>query len=289
MTRKQWRTKSQAEDLKLILERYRRYLKDIGLRDSTIMGYISYLGRFLIFTGEPYPPLSKAHEYRDHLLARNLTRQTVNNACIAIKNYYKMQGEDFQFKFLDANTTLPFYFDQDDVLKIFSVASQNIKHLAMLKVLFYCSLRASEICGLEDRDVNLKAKVLRVRNGKGGKDGIVFLTEDCAITLKRYLAIRPLLVIDNKNPFFFTDYDNLWDRRDIYRMFIHYKKKAGITKPGGLHVFSRHTPATLMIKNGCDLRIVKDIMRHNDIATTLRYAHVADETRRAAYDKSMVL
>jgi integrase/recombinase XerD len=289
MTRKQWNVEPQAEDLKLVLEGYRRYLKNIGLRDSTIEGYLSYSGRFLVFAGESHPPLSKAHEYRNHLLARNLSRQTVNNACIAIKNYYKMQGEDFQFKFLNANKILPFFFDQADVLNIFTAASRNIKHLAMLKVLFYCSLRASEICGLEDKDVNLKEKVLRVRNGKGGKDGIVYLTEDCAVTLKRYLGIRPPLVLDKKNPLFFTDYDNFWDRRDVYRMFIHYKNRAGITKPGGLHVFSRHTPATLMIKNGCDLRIVKELLRHNDIATTLRYAHVADETRRAAYDKAMFL
>lgn len=237
MARKQWRINPQAEDLKLILERYRRYLKDIGLRESTIEGYLSYLGRFLVFTGEPHPSLSKAHEYRDHLLARNLTRQTVNNACIAVKNYYKMQGEDFQFKFLDANKTLPYFFDQDDVIKIFTAARQNIKHLAMLKVLFYCSLRASEICGLEDKDVNLKAMVLRVRSGKGGKVGIVYLTEDCAATLKRYLGVRPLLELDNKTPLFFTDYNNFWDRRDVYRMFIHYKKMLESPNLGGYTYF----------------------------------------------------
>jgi site-specific recombinase XerD len=129
----------------------------------------------------------------------------------------------------------------------------------------------------------------RVRNDKGGEDGIVYLAEDCAVTLKRFLGIRPLIKIDNKNPLFFMDYDNFWDRRDVYRMFIHYKKKAGIIKPGGLHVFSRHTHATLMIRIGCDLRLVKELLQHNDIAATLRYAHVADETRRAAYDKAMVL
>ncbi len=289
MARKHWYVKPQAEDLKIVLGRYQRYLKDSGLRDATIEGYLSYLRRFLVFAGEPSPSLSKADEYRESLLTRNLSRQTVNNACIAIKNYYKMSGEEFSFKFLSSNKTIPFFFDQDDVLKIFTAASQNIKHMAMLKVLFYCSLRASEICRLEDKDIDFKSMVIKIRNGKGGKDGIVYLTDDCIRTLRRYLEVRPPLEIDSKKPLFYTDYENFWDRRDVYRMFIHYKKRAGIVKPGGLHVFSRHSPATMLIKNGCDLRIVKDIMRHNDIATTLRYAHVADETRRAAYEKAMIL
>jgi len=62
-----------------------------------------------------------------------------------------------------------------------------------------------------------------------------------------------------------------------------------VTKPGGLHVFSRHSPATLMIANGCDISIVQKILRHNDIKTTLRYTHVSDKTQREAYEKFLIL
>ncbi|MCJ7444716.1 MAG: tyrosine-type recombinase/integrase [Methanotrichaceae archaeon] len=103
--------------------------------------------------------------------------------------------------------------------------------------------------------------------------------------LHRYQMIKPILEVQDRRPLFYTDYGKLWDRKDVYRMFIFYKRKAGIQKPGGVHVFSRHTPAMLMIKNGCDIRIVKEILRHKDIQTTMRYAHVAETTKRAAYDK----
>ncbi|MCK9439838.1 MAG: tyrosine-type recombinase/integrase [Methanothrix sp.] len=161
-----------------------------------------------------------------------------------------MNGEEFAFKMLPVNNTLPFYFDEEDVHDIFIAASHNIKHLSMLKVLFYCCLRASEICKLEDKDINFKTMTIKVREGKMGKDGIVYLTEDCIKTLKRYLEIRPQLKIEGKTPLFYTDHSNLFDRRDIYKMFIHYKTLAGISKPGGVHVFSRHSPGCLMIKKG---------------------------------------
>lgn len=72
-------------------------------------------------------------------------------------------------------------------------------------------------------------------------------------------------------------------------MFLYYKVKAGIKKPGAVHVFSRHTTATLMIAKGCDSRIVKELLRHQDIRTTLRYAHVSDKTKREKYAQYLTL
>jgi integrase/recombinase XerD len=72
-------------------------------------------------------------------------------------------------------------------------------------------------------------------------------------------------------------------------MFITYKGKAGIEKRGGVHVFSRHTTATIMIANGCDLRTVQELLRHRDIRTTLRYAHVSDTTKRKKYNECLTL
>lgn len=159
----------------------------------------------------------------------------------------------------------------------------------MLQTLFYGCLRASELCNLNDEDLDLKTLTLMVREGKGGKDGIACINHECANVLKEYLQIRPPYLIDGRQPLFFTDYGQRWCREDLYHMFTTYKRKAGIEKRGGLHVFGRHTPATLMIAKGCDIRIVQKILRHNDIRTTLRYAHVSDETKRQMYEKFLKL
>ncbi|MCJ7444814.1 MAG: tyrosine-type recombinase/integrase [Methanotrichaceae archaeon] len=130
---------------------------------------------------------------------------------------------------------------------------------------------------------------MRVREGKGGKEGLVYINNDCARTLKGYLKIRPQLEINDRNPLFYTDFGRRWDRRSLYRMFIAYKKLAGVEKNGGLHVFSRHSPASILIKNGCDIITVKELLRHEDISTTARYLHVADATKREKYEQYLTL
>jgi integrase/recombinase XerD len=75
----------------------------------------------------------------------------------------------------------------------------------------------------------------------------------------------------------------------VSRMFAYYKRNAGVEKSGGVHVFSRHTAATILVANGCDLRLVKELLRHKDIRTTLRYAHVADITLRDKYNQCLTI
>jgi integrase/recombinase XerD len=189
---------------------------------------------------------------------------------------------------LKRNDEIPYYFDDEDVLRIFSVM-HNIKHLAMFQTIFYGCLRASELCNLDDSDIDMKALNLRVREGKGGRDGIVYIRNECAATIKRYLLVRPVLEIDGRTPLFYTDYGKRWTKRGLHTIFTAYKKKAGIQKEGSVHVFSRHTPATIMVANGCDIRIVKEVLRHKDIRTTLRYAHVSDKTKREKYERYLIL
>lgn len=159
----------------------------------------------------------------------------------------------------------------------------------MLKTMFYASLRASELCNLDDSDVDLKALTVYVRGGKGGKDGLVFITDDCAKTIKRYLEVRPQLQINGRKPLFYTDFGGCWERRSVYRMFMYYKKLAGIEKHGGVHVFSRHSVGSLLVKRGCDIVTIKELMRHSDVHTTMRYLHVADSTKREKYERYLGL
>ena len=283
-----WSVKACERDFSSAIARYYRYLRDLGLRSSTIESYAIRLKCFLEYTKSDRPTTNSFEEYRANLIEKNLSRSSINNTCFAIKHYYKMNGEEISFPFIRPDNHLPYYFDENDVLGVFSVCN-NIKHLAMLKILFYASLRASELCNLDDNDVDLKSLMVRVRGGKGGKDGIAYISDECATTLKKYLEMRSSLEIAGLQPLFYTDFGNRWDRRDVNRMFHYYKKKAGIEKAGGVHVFARHTAATILVANGCDLRHVKELLRHNDIRTTLRYAHVGEKTLREKYNKCLTL
>jgi integrase/recombinase XerD len=199
-----------------------------------------------------------------------------------------MLGEQVEFARITPNNLIPYYFSEEEVNKIFSVI-YNIKHLAMLKTLFYGCLRASELCNLNDEDVDLKSLTIRIREGKGGKDGIVYISNECASVLKEYLQVRPSLEVKGRRPLFYTDYGNRWRREDLHHMFTTYKRRAGIEKKGGCHVFARQSPATIMISNGADISVVKHLLRHSDIRTTLRYIVVDEKMRRDKYEKFLVL
>ena len=199
-----------------------------------------------------------------------------------------MLGQDIKFPFLKRTNEIPYYFTANEVIRIFDQIN-NIKHLAMFKTAFYGCLRASEICNLDLEDIDLDRLAMKVRDGKGGKTAIVYLSEDAAETLRDYLSVKPDFEFEKRIPLFFTDFGARYDRRDIYRLVIYYKERAKITKRGGAHVLFRHTPASLMIQNGCDLLTIQQVLRHNDINTSMRYLHLADDTRRANYDRFLRL
>jgi integrase/recombinase XerD len=270
------------------LKRFNRYLRDKGVRPSTLSDYLQRARKYLEFCGSDQPSPEKAQEYRDHLLDRELSRSSVNNYCFAVKNYHRMLGQDVKFPFLKRTNEIPYFFASTEVNKIFDQIN-NIKHLAMFKTAFYACLRASEICNLDVEDINLDNQALVVRDGKGGKTSVCYLSEEAVETLREYLSIRPNFELKGRKPLFFTDFAGRFDRKEIYRLVIYYKKKAGIFKPGGAHVLFRHSPASLMVQNGCDLLTIQQVMRHNDIQTTMRYLHLSDDIKRTKYERFLRL
>lgn len=185
-----WERQAGNEDFKPALKRYDRYLEENGIREATRSSYVFRVGKFLEFAGDDTPQEGEFTRFKDILHEKKLSRSSINNYCFAIKRYYEMQGKSINFNFVRPINTIPHFFDENDIARIFSVC-HNLKHLAMLQTLFYGCLRASELCGLDDYDLDLKSLSLRVE-GKGGKEAMVYITDECAKTLRHYLAVRPL-------------------------------------------------------------------------------------------------
>jgi len=283
-----WNRKVKKCDLEPTLSRYRRFLVDLGLGSSTIDMYVFRAGKYLEFSETDQPTAEDFVKFREILQDKRLSRSTLNQYGFSIRKYHEMIKQPITFPFLKPNDTIPFFFNEQDVAKILSVI-HNLKHYCMLRVMFYGCLRASELCNLNDEDIDFEAKTIRIREGKGGREAIVPLNPELIPLLRDYLKVRPSLIIDNEQPLFITDYCRRWDRMDLHRMFRQYKEKAGVKKSGGLHVFGRHSPASIMIKNGCDIMTIKEIMRHKDIETTARYLHISDQTKREKFEKYLVL
>jgi len=134
--------------------------------------------KYLRFAGTDRPSHKELQAYREHIFDKHWARSTLNNSAFAVTAYHKMLGEKVRIPILSRNDILPFYFDQDEIERIFSVIN-NLKHLCMFQVLFCGCLRASELCHLDDSDLDLDALRIRIREGKGGRDGYAFLTPEC--------------------------------------------------------------------------------------------------------------
>ena len=252
------------------LKKFERWMIDRGYRDASIDNYLKairlYLGTLKTIT----PLIEDAKEYHSNMAASNLARATVNIRRAALIAFYKSQGLELKLPYLKPSNQVPYFFDENDVAAILNSCT-NFKHYAMLNLMFHCMLRVSDLCNLEDGDVDLKTLTLRIRDGNGGKSALLPIPPECAEVLRSYLEIRPPLEIDGKRYLFYTDWRRKWSRRSFEQAFQHWKDRAGVTKPGGVHVFGRHTPASIMVKNGCDS--LQQLMRHNSIKTTARYLH----------------
>jgi integrase/recombinase XerD len=199
-----------------------------------------------------------------------------------------MLGEKVDIPFLPRDQTLPNFFSEEEINRIFSVI-RNLRHLCIFQVMFYACLRASELCDLDDEDLDLNDLKVRIKRGKGGKQGYGFITDECARYLKQYLSMRPRFEIDGRQPLFFSDFGRRYDRGSLYRIFFYFKERAGIKRKGGLHCFGRHSSATMMTAKGVPLNIVQTLLRHKDLRSTLCYVHANDAIARQWYDKAMRL
>jgi integrase/recombinase XerD len=243
---------------------------------------------YLLETKTDIPSNEDAEKFYNSLLERKLSRSAINNFAAAIIKYQKMIDKPVDISFLKLNNSLPYYFDDTDILRIFGVC-KNLKHKCMLQVLFFGCLRSGELCNLDISDYNQNDLTLRLRETKNNSDALAYINDETARTLNQYIQKKPKIIIDGQEPLFITDFGHRWTNGDVYRMFMYYKKLAGIQKKGGVHCFSRHSSATLMITKGCDLRSVQALLRHRNIQTTLRYTHLCDAVKREKHSQYLTL
>jgi integrase/recombinase XerD len=175
-----WHSRPASDNQKnVVLKRFNVYLKNIGLHDETINLYVGRVRSFLDFANSHDPDVALADKYRALLIEKGLSRSHLNNTCFGIKKFYEMNKIELDFIKLRSNDAIPYYFDEQDVLAIFSVCS-NIKHLAMLQTLFFGCLRSSELCRLDDKDLNLNTRSIHLRETKNVSDGIAYTNSECA-------------------------------------------------------------------------------------------------------------
>lgn len=152
--------------------------------------------------------------------------------------------------------------------------AQGLRDRALLEVFYATGLRRSEVAALTIYTVQLKARVLHVRQGKGRKDRLVPLGERATAWIDRYLReSRPRFLVDpQETALFLNRFGQAFADGGLTYLVRRYLKLAGIEKAGSCHLF-RHTVATEMLNNGADVRFIQEMLGHENLDTTQQYTH----------------
>ena len=274
---------------------YRRSLKRRNYSKYTVGNYMSTLRQFVVWLDVPIEAVDhkKLLGFIDHLLARRLKPKTINCYLHSIRRFYDYLINEQQVLMdnpvrcgdaLRMPRPLPRYLHDEQVAALFAHIDDP-RDLAIFKLMLRCGLRVEEVANLTMAAVDLRRRQLFVYQGKGGKDRVVYLSNDAYQALVNYLRLRPFS--RNKKLFLVNKGRHrgkpLKVRGIQYRM-QHYAKKAG------LHVSChqlRHTMATQMLNADADLVTIQDLLGHARIKTTEQYCRVSNQKVRRDYYNAM--
>ena len=154
---------------------------------------------------------------------------------------------------------------------------QGTRDLAILEVLYGCGLRVSEAVGLKISCLYLKEGFIRVI-GKGNKERLVPVGEMAVAAINVYLDRRPL-PYDSKSDdlLFLNRFGRSLSRQSVFKMIKTQALVADVRKEISPHTL-RHSFATHLVENGADLRMVQEMLGHENLTTTEIYMHVDSST-----------
>ena len=179
--------------------------------------------------------------------------------------------------------SLPKYLTLDQSLALLDSVDGEFarRDYCMLTLLLNCGLRRAELAGIDLKDIS-RDRTLRV-TGKGNKERILYLNDACWDAISRYLEVRPVdgVPAADKQALFLSRL-----KKRVSLQGIHYIVKGYLQKVEGAENYSthklRHTAATLMYQNHVDIRVLQDILGHENLGTTEIYTHLSDEQIKTA-------
>ena len=249
----------------------KNYLK---IKYADVSDYIIYLKKSNYKPSSINRNLSTLRSFYNYLITINKTDYNPFSLVTGVKTEKK----------------LPNYFKYDEFIEMVNATSDdsplNKRNILILELLLATGLRVSELVNIKLADINLKDAEIRVF-GKGKKERIVFFGKIAAERLNDYLnKSRGELLKGKTNDYLLINHlgNKLTDRgvRLIVEKII---ENGAVTSKVSPHTF-RHTFATMLLNNGCNIKSVQDLLGHANINTTSIYTHLTNEEVRKAYLKA---
>ncbi len=183
--------------------------------------------------------------------------------------------------------SLPKHLTLDESKKLLSVIDGKYKErdYCIITLFLNCGMRLSELCSLNLSDIGSDGS-LRIL-GKGNKERIVYLNSACVAAIASYLPNRPVdgVPLADKSALFLSRNRKRISNKTVQHIVYTNLEKAGFGDRGLSTHKLRHTAATLMYQHGnVDIRVLKDILGHENLGTTQIYTHVSDAQVKTALE-----
>ena len=241
--------------------------------------------------------LTDAYEYMNYL-----QRERQNNAASrarkssSIKGFFKYITKKKHYLDKDPleeletpkkKKALPKYLTLEQSMELLNaVEGENRERdYAIITLFLNCGLRVSEMAGLNYTDIR-SDNTIRVL-GKGNKERIIYLNSACLNAVNDYMRVRPVDGVKDKNALFISRNHRRMSVKTIQAMVYKYLEKIGLSAQGYSCHKLRHTAATLMYQHGgVDVRVLKDVLGHENLGTTEIYTHLSSEQMKNAADSN---
>jgi site-specific recombinase XerD len=263
------------ENLKAF-EQYQRLLKLKGYSPRTFETYCNAFHPLLRLLGDvAVSSLTKQH-IQSYLLwlleKKGATFSNLHTVINAVKFYFeKVEGREKEFYDLPRpkkSQKLPSVLSEGEIIGLIQ-QTKNLKHRTLLMTAYSAGLRVSELVALKISDVDSQRMLIHIKDGKGGKDRVVPLSQKLLLTLREYVRqYRP------KDHLFEGEGEKPYSTRSAQMVLAEAKGKAGIQKRGSIHLL-RHSYATHLLESGTDIRYIQTFLGHNSLKTTMIYTHVS--------------
>ena len=241
--------------------------------------------------------LNDAYEFMNYIQRErknlNVTRA---RKCSSLKGYFNYLAT--KKCVLDSNPveqlevpkkkkSLPKYLTLEQSLELLNAVDGDYKErdYCILTLFLNCGLRVSEMASLNYTDIH-QDDTMRVV-GKGNKERIIYLNSACVSAIENYMRVRPVDGVKDKYALFISRNHRRMSVKTIQAMVYKYLEKIGLNAQGYSCHKLRHTAATLMYQyGGVDIRVLKDVLGHENLGTTEIYTHLSSEQMKNAAEKN---
>lgn len=265
-----------SQDKLDLVRSFGHYMKVLRYSERTIQTYVEAIRTFLSYFRDRKVEVITADDVRDfnftYVIGNNFSASYQNQIISSIKlffgNILKKEIDITEIQRPITGRSLPGVFSVEEVELLLN-RTENIKHRAMLSLIYACGLRRSELLNVKIDAIDSKRKLLIIRGGKGKKDRIVPLPDSLISLLREYYRqYRPVSWLFEGN-----EKGRPYSEASLREVFEAAKKRAKITRKMTLHCL-RHSYATHLLENGVDLRYIQELLGHSSSKTTEIYTHV---------------